>query len=211
MKQNILFILLIIVVSVLLAWGCFGLHWFHFKETVNRGRRLHEQETLFSNLRLSTEVTPGETTITINEGWIERKRVGFFVIGGMQYLTLKGVTVVASLNKKAADSSPVVLSELLASVDKKTPFTLARVYRFELRTPLQEGAMPFLRAESFQIPADKERPIVLKNAWFCEPGKEWESLKSAWMTIDRNKRHALLHMHRKTGAQISLPLSVFFN
>lgn len=210
MKQNILFVLLMIVVGGLLTWGCFGLHWFPYKDVVNMGKRLREQETLFSNLRLSTELTPGEATITIKEGWIERKRLGFFVLGGMQSLVLNGVTIVTSLNKVSAASQPVRLSEILASIGKKTPFTLAKVYRFELRAPLEEGGQPFLRAESVQIPAAKESPIVLENAWFCEPGKTWERLDAAWMTVERDQHRAQLQMLRKGGVQLSLPLEVIF-
>lgn len=199
--------LTLLIIGVLLLWGCFGLFLFPFREEKSYGRRLEAKAELFSKLVVNTDLTPGEATVQIEKGWLVRQQVGFFVLGGMQQIALDRVTITTSL-KAMADVSAVRLEDLLPSSGKMPRFTLAKAYRIEFKTLKAEGGRPFFRAMFAEVPLDKGKPIILQDAWFHENGMQWEPLERAWIVADHDVKKAHLQLLRKSGELFSLPLGV---
>lgn len=199
--------LVLLVIGVLLFLGCFGLFLFPYRKETAYGKRLMPKTELFSKLVVNTDLTPGESTIQIEKGWLVRQKVGFFILGGVQQIALDRVTITTSL-KAMSDVSAVRLENLLPSSGKMPSLTLAEVYRIEFKTLKTEGGRPFFRAMFAEIPLNNGKPIVFQDAWFHEEGRQWEPLERAWIVADHDVKKARLQMLRKGGEMVSLPLGV---
>lgn len=196
------------VMGILLIMGCFGISFIVLEEKPTFGKRMVARDLLFDRFRLTTALTPGEPTVTIEKGWIERKRVGLFVIGGYQRLILDCVTIVTPQHPQA-DLSPQSLSSLLLERKGLGEISLAELRRIELRAAKAEGGEAFFRAARAEVQPGKQRPVVLQNAWFREQGGRWEQLRMACIE-QADARSVRLRMARADGSLLSLPLSLSF-
>ena len=207
MSNNWLSNLVLLGIGILLFVGCFGVLFISLKEEKTYGKHLSREMPLFSNFKVNTALTPGETTVSVGKGWIKRQQVGFFVLGGVQQLVLDRVTITTS-RYAGADVQSLSLEALLPSSKNVPRFVLAEASRIELRALKHEGGNPFFRAESVELPAGEKEAFFFKNAWFCEDGKAWEPLQKAWIVVEQQLKCARVHMLRTNGEQLSLPLTV---
>lgn len=210
MKQCWAIRMLLIAMGILLIVGCFGVYFFTVGEDeATGGKRLPKMESVFKNLRIATDLTPGESTITIESGWYERERAGLFIIGGLRRLVLDRVTITTS-TEGVIDSVPSCLVDLLSNTADLAPFNLAELRRLELKKTKDQGGFPFLRVPIVEIPVNTAQPILLQNAWFREQEGRWEQLQYAQFERMQGRRAVLLKMTRQNGTTMTLPLGFGF-
>lgn len=207
MKRNVFIVLLLSMMGILLTIGCFGVYFVIIEESPSMGKRLSEYDSLFTGFSLTTELTPGEPTVTIKKGWFERKKVGLFVVGGFQRLVLDRVTITTS-QKPQIDLSPKRLSVLLAAQEGTPLFSLAEIRRLELKMTKPEGGDAFFRAALAEVYPGKDEAILLQDAWFRDRGSRWERLRKAWIERVADTNSICLKMSRLNGSLVSLPLSL---
>jgi hypothetical protein len=195
------------MVGILLV-GTFSHLFFTIKEERTMGKRFPVQTSAFTGLSLATDHTPGEPTITIGKGWFERKRAGLFVIGGFQRLILDRVTITIPQKMEASATPSESVINLLPREFSMESIVLAEVRRLEFREPKEQGGEAFLRVALADVPAGKNKPIVLQNAWFREKGKAWEQLARAWIERKGEPIHATLHLIWQNGEQKRMPLTI---
>lgn len=202
--------MLLIMMGILLILGCFGLYFFTIAEDeATGGKRLPKMESVFKNLRIATDLTPGESTITIEKGWYERERAGLFIIGGLRRLVLDRVTITTSTDGISTGTSNRLV-DLLSNAADLTPFNLAEIRRLELKKTKDQGGFPFLRVPVVEIPANTAHPISLPNAWFREQEGRWEQLQCAQFERIQGRKAVLLKMTRQNGTTMTLPLDFGF-
>jgi hypothetical protein len=160
-------------------------------------------------LRISTDLTPGESTLTIEKGWLERKRMGLFVMGGLQRLVLD--RVVLTLPKDCVIEKKQSFFDLLPQEVTNHAFVLIELNRLEFRRSKADGGEAFLRVALAEVPMEKAQPIILENAWFRgADGQHWEQLRRAWIERGEALQDPVLKLQRKTGEFLSIPLRLGF-
>ena len=196
--------------GVLLIMGCFGICFFAIEEGgFTGGKRLPKAESVFKNLRISTDLTPGEPTLTIEKGWLERKRMGLFVMGGLQRLVLDRVTL--TLPKDSAVENTQRVVDLLPQEVVNHAFIMVELKRLEFRRCKDEGGEAFLRVALAEVSMEKAQPIILENAWFRDTdGQRWEQLRSAWIERGDASQVPVARLQRKNGEYLSMPLQLGF-
>ena len=208
MKSKILLAFLLILMVGIILVGTFSHLFFNIKEERTMGKRFPIQTSAFTGFSLATDQTPGEPTVTIGKGWFERKRAGLFVVGGFQRLILDRVTITMAPTFVVDSTPSEVLTHLLPREFSMESIVLAEVRRLELREPKEQGGEAFLRVALVDVPAGKNKPITLQNAWFREKGSAWEQLTRAWIERKGDPIYATLHLIRQNGEQKSLSLPI---